>query len=438
MPKRNPLCSVGPECLCKGQEPAIVLKADGPDWVFSPIFMTRNTPLHLFPWLRWLEARGPYAWGAWFYGGFWGIVGGYIGFLNVYFVRSGFSEVAVGVLNALPPLMMLVLTPPVAAWADRRARRVGVVFWALLGMGISLLVMFWVNDRVGLVAAFVGLSLSYSLVLPLSDGLIARLAAHHGLEYGRMRSWGSLSFAVCAALFGGLWGWVGYEPMFWITGTLLILLAPSVLVLEETHPPPPGERFRLSHLLRDRGLGVVLLVSLFFGLGLGFTDPFVGVSMERLGGSPFLIGLLYLCIALPELPTMQLEGTLARRLGNAPTLMLGCAVFVLGYTLLALVRAPLPMLWVAPLVGVGYGLLFVGTVRLVDARVTPERISTVQSIRHALAFGITPLLAGPIGGAAYQHFGQQFYGLTALCMGAALIVTLLGRKELERPAPQPT
>lgn len=393
--------------------------------------MTRNTPLHLFPWLRWLEARGPHVWGAWFYGGFWGVVGGYIGFLNVYFVRSGFSEVAVGFLNALPPLMMLVLTPAVAAWADRHARRVGVVFWALLGMGVSLLAMFWVSNPLGLVVAFVGLSLGYSLVLPLGDGLIARLAAYHGLEYGRMRSWGSLSFAVCAALFGGLWGVVGYEPMFWVAGTLLILLAPSVLVLEETQPPP-GERFRLTSLLRDRGLITALLISLFFGLGLGFTDPFIGVSMERLGGSPFLIGLLYLCIALPELPTMQLEGTLARRIGNAPALILGCAVFVLGYALLALVRAPLSMLLTAPLLGVGYGLIFVGTVRLVDAQVTPERISTVQAVRHALAFGIAPLLAGPLGGAAYQHFGQSFYWLTALCLAVALVIALLGRRELEK------
>lgn len=392
--------------------------------------MTRNSSLRFFPWLRWLAAKSPQVWGATFYAGFWGIVGGYIGFLNVYFVRSGFSEVAVGFLNAAPPLMMLALTPAVAAWADRHARRVRVVFWGLPGMALSLLLMFFVSDRLGLVLAFLGLSLGYGLVLPLSDGLIARMAAHHGLEYGRMRSWGSLAFALCAAAFGWLWGEVGYRPMFLITGILLVLLAPCALLLEETPAPPPGERFRLRGLLRDRGLLTVLLVSLFFGLGLGFTDPFIGVSMERLGGSPFLIGLLYLCIALPELPTMQLERTLARRIGDAGALMLGFAVFVVGYALLAVVREPIPMLLVAPTLGVGYGLVFVGTVRLVDARVRPERISTVQSVRHALAFGITPLLAGPPGGAAYAHFGQSFYWLTALCMAAALAVTLLGRREL--------
>ncbi|MDX2008061.1 MAG: MFS transporter [Meiothermus sp.] len=388
--------------------------------------------LRFFPWVRWLETQSPGVWGAWFYLGFWGIVGSYIGFLNVYFVRVGFSEVAVGFLNSLPPLMMLLLAPPVAAWADRHAKRVWLVFGALLIMGFSLLVMAWADDRWGLVLAFLGLSLGYALVLPLGDGLIARMAARHRLEYGRMRSWGSLSFALCSAIFGWLWSQVGYEPMFWIAGLLILALAPSALVFEETPAPPAGERFRWGGLLKDRGLVVVLLVALFFGLGLGFTDPFLAISMERLGGSAFLIGLLFLCIALPELPTMQLEQTLARRLGNAPTLALGCAVFAVGYGLLAIVKTPMEMLLAAPLLGVGYGLIFVGTVRLVDARVKAERISTVQSVRHALAFGITPLLAGPVGGAVFASVGQSFYFLTALCLLVALAVALWGWRELDK------
>ncbi len=393
--------------------------------------MTRNNSLRFFPWLGWLAAQSPQVWGAWFYGGFWGIVGAYIGFLNVYFVRSGFSEIAIGVLSTLPPLLMLVVAPPVAAWADRHAKRVTLVFWALVGMGVSLLAMYFARGTLGLALTFLGLSLGYSLVLPLGDGLIARLAAHHRLEYGRMRSWGSLSFAVCSVAFGWLWGQVGYQPMFWIAGILLILLAPSALVLEESPAPPPGERFRLRSILRDRGLLKVMLVALFFGFGLGFTDPFVGVSLERLGGSPFMIGLLFFCIALPELPTMQYEQTLARRIGNAPTLVLGCVVFALGYALLALATRPEHMLLAAPMLGVSYGLVFVGTVRIVDAKVSAERISTVQSIRHALSFGIAPLLAGPLGGAAYQQFGQGFYWLTAFCLLIALGIVLWGRRELE-------
>lgn len=395
--------------------------------------MQRPNALRYFPWLSWLPRQSPQFWGAWFYGGFWGIVGAYIGFLNVYFVRVGFSEVTVGLLSSLPPLLMLAVVPPVAAWADRHARRVRVVFWALLGMGASLLAMYFAKGPLALVLTFIGLSLSYSLVLPLGDGLIARLAAHHRLEYGRMRSWGSLTFALCSAVFGGLWGKLGYEPMFWMAGILLLLLAPSALVLEETPAPDSHSKMDWAALFNDKGLLTVMLVALFFGLGLGFTDPFLGVSIERLGGSPFIIGLLFLCVALPELPTMQLEQTLARRIGNAAALMVGCLFFIVGYGFFALVHRPEEMLVAALLLGVGYGLIFVGTVRLVDARVSAERISTVQSVRHALSFGITPLIAGPLGGAAFRDFGQRFYWLTVICMVLALLVIVWGRRELERP-----
>jgi PPP family 3-phenylpropionic acid transporter len=392
--------------------------------------LTHATRLRLFPWLRWLAQARPLIWGVWFYAGFWGMVGAYVGFLNIYFAKTGFSEVMIGLLSSLPSLMMVLLAPVVAAWADRHAWRVPLVFGALLLMGFSLIAMFFARGPVALFIAYLALSVGYSLVLPLGDGLIARMAAHHRLEYGRMRAWGSFSFAICAAAFGWLWSKLGYEPMFWIAGILLIMLAPSVLVFEETPAPPPGERFRYLSILQDRGLLTVMLVALFFGLGLAFTDPFLGLTMQRLGGSPFLIGLLWMCIALPELPTMHYEQTITRRLGNAFSLMLGCIAMMFGYVLMALAHSPILMLLSAPLLGVGFGLLFVGTVRLVDARVSAERISTVQSIRHALTFGITPLIGSPIGGALYERLGQGFYLSTSICLLIALLIVWRGRREV--------
>ncbi|GIW34035.1 MAG: hypothetical protein KatS3mg072_1368 [Meiothermus sp.] len=53
----------------------------------------------------------------------------------------------------------------------------------------------------------------------------------------------------------------------------------------------------------------------------------------------------------------------------------------------------------------GFGLFFVGSVRIVDARAKAHRVSTLQSLRNGLAFGLAHLIAGPVGGAVYQAQG---------------------------------
>ncbi|MER3462194.1 MAG: hypothetical protein C4342_04115 [Armatimonadota bacterium] len=405
---------------------ALSLEAEG-----SVNRLTRHHTLRIFPWLGWLTRYSPHIWGSWYYLGFWGIVGAYIGFLNVYLVGAGFPASLVGLMSALSPLMMLVFAPFVAAWADRHARRVPLLGWALVAMGIALLALFFAKGLVALSVAYFTLATAYSLVLPLGDGLIARLAAHHGLEYGRMRLWGSLSFALVSVGGGWLWDRIGYAPMFPLAGLLLLLFAPCVLVLEEGHTTAARERFRLQSLWRDRGLLIILLVSLLVGLGLGLTDPFLGLSLKRLGGDAFQIGLLFAVMALAELPTMRLEHTLARRLGNSGALLLGCGLFTLGYGLFALVRRPEAMILASVFVGLGFGLVFVATVRVVDTLASAGRVSTLQSVRNALTFGITPLLASPLGGLVFEHVGQWVYALTAGCMALAGWTAWAGRGSLD-------
>jgi len=69
------------------------------------------------------KSISPYLLGSLYYSIYWGAVGIYEPFLNVYFQRLELSGFQIGVINSLFPLMALVLSPMVSAQADRKAWR---------------------------------------------------------------------------------------------------------------------------------------------------------------------------------------------------------------------------------------------------------------------------------------------------------------------------
>jgi MFS transporter, PPP family, 3-phenylpropionic acid transporter len=379
---------------------------------------------------RVFQNLSPYARGSLFYLGYWGVGGVYLGFVNVFFAQIGLDLTQIGFLSALVPLLVLTLAPLVAGWADLRAARVRLVAFGLAGLGLSMIALFFTRGFTPVLIVYAVFAAFTSVVPPVADGLIVRMAVKHKLEFGRMRLWGSLSFAITSALSGWLWGRIGYAPMFLISGALFLLLAPVALSLEETTSVPVRAKFSAGNILRDSGTLTVLLLSLVVGLALGLSTPFLGVNIERLGGSALQIGLLFAVIAIAEVPVMRLEARLARVVGDAGVLAIACACFTSVYAAFALIPDPNWLIVFSLLEGVGFALFFVATVRIVDDRAEAGRSSTLQSIRGALTFGIAPLLASPSGGAIFAAIGPGVFAITATLMLVAVGIALARRNTL--------
>ncbi len=377
-------------------------------------------------------ALSPFSRGAWYYLAYWGITGGYLNFVNVFFHEIGLGAAEIGLLSALTPLLAITVAPLVATWADRRAARVRLVGLGLLGIGFSLLALFFARGFTAVFGAYLFLAACTSVVQPLADGLIAQMSARHRLEYGRMRLWGGLGFAAVAALSGLLWSRLGYTPMFLACGTFFLVFAIGAGLLEEGAATPSDQRFRLSLVWHDPGMLTALTVSLVIGLGWGLSTPFLGVYVARLGGNAAQIGLLYAVAAIVSSQVMRFQARWVRKLGDASVLAFGCTCMAVNYAVIAFVHNPNLLIASSALEGVGFALFFVGTVRIVDQRAPVGCSSTLQSIRNGLTYGIAPLLASPAGGLVFGAGGAGVFMLTSGLMLIGAIIALLSRQRLER------
>jgi len=396
--------------------------------------------------------------GARYYTLYWGVVGVYYPFLGVYLAQLGLSGREIGVLYALLPFMALVAAPFVSLLADLKGWRVRLLVGALLALAPVTLALALPRAFWGIFPLLALLALLRAVAEPLADSLAVRMAARYRLRYGTLRLWGSLSFAATALLFGWLWERAGFGLMFPATGLLFLLVAFSAMGLEEGHTQALTPRRPFWEVGRDRGLVALFVASLFVGASLGVFNTFSGVYLADLGAGEFLVGALFALSALCELPTMRLAD---RMLGTRPTrcaealptvaglvpvigdrsspavLLLSYGLLTLAYLGYGLTAVPTLLLLFGALKGLGFGLFFVGTVRLVDARTPPHWSSTFQSlIMGAAAFGLGQLVASPLGGLLYDLVSPGSVFLACALLSVAAGLTLLGARGAFAPALQ--
>jgi MFS transporter, PPP family, 3-phenylpropionic acid transporter len=383
-----------------------------------------------------VKALSPYWRGSLYFIAFWGSLGSIVGFFGVRWTELGILPAQLGLLAIFGPIAGFTLAPIISRIADARALHRQIIAGSLFLMGLTLSLGVFVHDFTGALILSIVTAIVASPLGSVGDGLIARMASNNNLQFGQMRLWGSLSFAIASAVFGMVYSKTGYLPMFLICGLGLMAMIPLALNLEPSKDKEIILETRQTPLLEpskptfDSSLIVILLVNLLIGLGLGFTGPYYGVRVGQLGGDATQIGFFFAIIAISELPTMLFEKRIAKRLGDAGSLLLAGVSYTLAHLSYTLAPNATWMTFSACFQGLAFGLFFIGSVRMVDAR-AGKLISTLQSWRNAMLGGVAPLVGAGVGGWVAGQFGVQgVFALTTVIMFISSIVIFATRKRL--------
>lgn len=376
----------------------------------------------------WRSSGGVFGRGAVFYLLFWGYTGFVDPFLNVYYVSLGLTGAQVGLLSALLPAATLVLAPLVTGLGDRRAWRLPLLSACTLGVAVAYTTLGRAGAFKALLLGAVLLAIFRSPMSALADAVVVRMGLRHAVDFGKMRLWGSLSFAVIAILAGVLWQRIGLAAMFPAASAGLLLLMAGRFLLQEEGPATHQAASSWRWLLQNRQALVLLAATILLAAGRQMSWVFGALNIDRLGGGPAVIGLLAGLSGLCEVGPMAWSGRIMRHLGERRTLLVAYGLFVLGAVMGAVAQTPALLLLMGIAHGVSYGIFLPATVVTFDRLAPGHSPASAQGVLNAGGWGLAPLVASLVGGLLYDVWPASVLLLCAvLGLFAMLVLGVLAR-----------
>ncbi len=359
-----------------------------------------------------------------FYAAIFTVIGLRMPYWPVWLSGRGLGPGEIGVVLAVSSWMQVAAAPWVASRVDRRGERrkvlsilaaaaaLGYALFDLTGGFVSILLV------AGIVAAV------FTPIMPLGDNLAMLAVARHGIDYGRARLWGSISFMV-AATAGGAAIADHSDRVLWLIVAAVAATAVAGMLLPDLRTARQRDRMgALRVLLADRRFIAFLATAGCLQGSHAMIYGFGTLHWQGAGLAPAFVGLLWAESVVAEILFFAWGKHVLARLGPLGLLGAAAVAGLVRWPLTAIGTDPTLLLLLQPLHALTFGAAHLGAMTYIARIVTPERSATAQSLHSAIAGGIAFGIAMPLAGILYGLFGGAGFAAMTLFSAAGLAGTL--------------
>ena len=246
-----------------------------------------------------------------------------------YLKSLGYGEAFIGKTLTALGLASLILMPLGGYIADRvgKYKTLTAVSSALICVTLFA-VSLYASDGMVYLYAVIGGGFT-RLLSGFLDSWITKMSKEEpGLDYGRIRSMGSISYALSSPLIGNIFTRLGYGIQIPLGAVLLVLCLicsaklrdPS---LEDEEEKGPSFREAMGYLLGNRTYLIFLGCSFIMNMSMQSMFGFIGLRIEEVGGTVASLGTFYFVLALIEFFVVRNYSRVLGRLGMRKTVLLG-------------------------------------------------------------------------------------------------------------------
>jgi PPP family 3-phenylpropionic acid transporter len=353
--------------------------------------------------------------------------------------ERGLSPGRIGVMLSVCGLVGVVAGPIWSHLADATLGSVRTLRVASQATVISTLLLIPAGGRFPAVfAGATALAVSQAPSIPLTDSIALSRLGERAHEYGSVRLWASVAWALCIVVAGLVFEETGLDP---IVPLYAIGIAGVAVFLGRFPDARPTARPRTDRLgsvgtaFRTVPQLTTLLVGiLLVWMALAASWTFGPLAIAGGGGGPFLIGLAGGLTAAIEVPFMRGFGRLGSRFGVRTLFAAGCTIHAAMLVSWAIFDGAVAMTAARAAGGAGFALIYVACVVVVGRLFPSELQSTGQALRFATG-GVGAAAGSVVGGALYGPFGPGavfVVAAVAVATGVAVAWSVLGASDATR------
>ena len=338
---------------------------------------------------------------------YFGVLGMFLPYFNLYCHHIGFSGFQIGAISGLRSVTLVVFPLLWGLAADRfNVRRsiyiacnfLSTAIWAGFFLSTDFRILFLLTACYGIF---------YAPIISFLETFSLEALGKAKERYGRVRAWGSISFIAVVIVLGH------FIDRFSVEIILATILAGSALLSVSSLKIPKVKVTRKEPLLPHvRALlgqrAAVFLLSAFFMLvSHGTYYGFFSIHLKSLGYGSTFIGAAWALASASEILVMIRSGSIFHRFPIEKVLVFSFVAAAVRWFALFFIVSPGGILITQLLHAVTYGTFHMASILYID-RLSPEKAKTLgQAVNNALTYGLGLMTGFFLNGWLYDILGAQ-------------------------------
>jgi PPP family 3-phenylpropionic acid transporter len=376
-----------------------------------------------------------------FYAGYLSVHGVHLPFFPVWLEYRGLTPTEIAICLSVPIFARVLGAPIGAHFADRAPnRRFAIITLVALGLFFWLFADFPTGFWPILVVSVLSFTF-WGMAMPAAEALTLTGVRQFGLDYGRVRLYGSASFIVANVGSGFLLTYfLGPGAIYWlILGVLILSLAVSIALPvtprairardDKERPEPASARAILGH---------PVFVAVLVGAGLIQASHsqlynFGSIYWQSRGFSAGEIGLLWAVGTGAEIVLFAIAGFTLKRVDALWLIGMGGILAIVRWVLFGLEPGLAGTFLLQMLHAFSFGATFLGVMKAITERVPDEITAAAQGL-NIVATGGLMAVASLVSGVLYEALGVFAFVVMAVPAAAGLLILFGWRPRRAMPA----
>ncbi|RCW66425.1 MFS transporter [Saliterribacillus persicus] len=330
-------------------------------------------------------------------------------FLPLFLYFRNFSPVEIGMIMGIAPMVSIIAQPFVGYLSDKYKTIKGILIILYFAVIATTFTIFFSGEFIVVFISFIAFHFALSPSTPLIDSMVIKsLGEKRQNQYGKIRLWGSIGFAITAVISGPVLSFIGIDKiyiLFWILmlGTIIL----TIFLKDKNQSSTPVSLQGVKQILKNKNFMYFLFLCFLVMIPHRMNDTMIVLHLEELGGTELLIGLAWALAAFSEVPVFYYLSQRIMHYNHLFLLGLIAIFYTIRWLLYGLIDSPEIITALQLTQGITFGLFWLVALQTAVSFVPNHLRSTGQALLTSVCFGLGGAVGGTVGGSIFTSLGSE-------------------------------